>query len=190
VHRWGSTIAQNGDYMRQGITVPFADNANPPFREVLLKRIRSLFVATACLTQVGCYHQVFNTGLAPSSTVVTTAWHPTWIFGLVAAQPIDVRTSCPGGVAIASTRMSFANGLVGGLTLGIFTPHEVKITCATRGAVLPTMETRHVAVGASRANADRVLADALESAARSAQSVAIVIDATEWTTPGAKESGR
>ena len=154
-----------------------------------MKRIRFALVAIACVTQAGCYHQVFNTGLAPSSTVVTKAWHPTFIFGLVAAQPIDVRTSCPSGVAIASTRMTFANGLVGGLTLGIFTPHEVKVVCASRSAVLPTMQTRHVAAGASREAADRVLADAIDIASRGADSVAIVIDAAP-TTPAFLETYR
>ncbi len=141
-----------------------------------MKRITAVLIATACLTQVGCYHQVFNTGLAPSNTVITKAWHPTYIFGLVAAQPIDVRSQCPSGVAIASTRMSFPNGLVGVLTLGLFTPHEVTVTCASRGAVLPGMAIRHVASGCTREEANRVVADAIDAASRGTGSVAIVID--------------
>ena len=144
----------------------------------------------ACVTQAGCYHQVFNTGLAPSNTIVVKAWHPTYIFGLVAAQPIDVRADCPGGVAIASTRMTFANGLVGGLTLGIFTPHEVKVVCASRGAVLPTMQTRHVAAGASRAEAAQVLAGAVDFASQHATSVAIVVDEATALPVQTPETGR
>ncbi len=149
-----------------------------------------MLMAIACVTQAGCYHQVFNTGLAPSSTVVTKSWHPTFIFGLVAAQPVDVRSSCPSGVAIASTRMTFVNGLVGGLTLGIFTPHEVKVVCASRAALLPTMEIRHLAMNASREEADRVLSDAIQMASRSDGSVAIVIDPTADTLVQPSEAGR
>lgn len=144
---------------------------------VRLKRIRAVLVAVACATQAGCFHQVFNTGLAPSNTVITKAWHPTYVFGLIAAQPIDVRTSCPSGVAIASTRITFANGLVGGLTLGLFTPHEVKVVCASRAAMLPGMEMRHLAADASADVAKQVLAEAIEVASHGVGSVAIIFDA-------------
>jgi TRAP-type C4-dicarboxylate transport system permease large subunit len=134
-----------------------------------MKRLRVMVLAAACVSQTGCYHQVFNTGLAK-------AWHPSFVFGLVAGAPIDVRTVCPSGVAIASTRMTFANGLVGGLTLGIFTPHEVKVVCASRAAALPGSDIRTLASGASREEADRVLAAAIETAGRTNQDVMIVIE--------------
>jgi sugar phosphate isomerase/epimerase len=72
--------------------------------------------------------------------------------------------------------MSFANGLVGGLTFGIFTPHEVKVVCASRAAAMPVGDTRILAFGASREEADRVLADAIETAARTNSDVVIVIE--------------
>ena len=50
------------------------------------------------------------------------------------ATPIDVRTQCPNGVAFVDTQMTFLNGLVSGLTFGIFTPRAVSITCASRSA--------------------------------------------------------
>lgn len=98
-----------------------------------MRALRAALAVSAFTLTTGCYHQVVNTGLPASSTVVQKSFHPTWIFGLVKAQPIDVRQQCPSGVALAGTRMSFLNGLVGGLTLGLFTPHEVTVTCA-RGA--------------------------------------------------------
>jgi hypothetical protein len=37
---------------------------------------------------------------------------------------------CPAGVARVETRQSFANGLVGMITFGIYTPMEIIVTCA------------------------------------------------------------
>lgn len=74
--------------------------------------------------------------LTPSSTVVQKNFHPTYIFGLVKAKPIDVRAECANGVAFASTRMTVPNWLVGLVTIGIVTPHEVKVTCAAGGSAM------------------------------------------------------
>ena len=155
-----------------------------------MRRFVSALGALACLTQAGCYHQVFNTGLAPSSTVVKKGWQPTYIFGLIAGQPIDVRGQCPSGVALASTRMTFANGLVGGLTLGLFTPHEVKVVCASSAAVLPGMQVRQLAATASRAVAEALLTEAVETASRDARGVAIVFEPTTAATVVSQEAGR
>lgn len=141
-----------------------------------MTRIRTMCTVGACLMLTGCYHQVFNTGLTPATTGVTKSWHPTYFFGLVEAAPIDVRSTCPSGVALVSTRMTFPNGLVGGLTLGIFTPHEVKVVCASRTAALPVIEKRSLAASASSAHAAQVFSDAVALATASGRTVAIVID--------------
>ena len=79
-----------------------------------------------------------NTGRPPGTTVVDKPWVSSWLWGLVAAQPIDARHQCPSGVAVITTEQSYMNGLVGGLTLGIYTPQHVTITCASGGrASLP-----------------------------------------------------
>jgi sugar phosphate isomerase/epimerase len=72
--------------------------------------------------------------------------------------------------------MTFANGLVGGLTLGLYSPHEVKVVCAARAAALTGGETRVLAAGASREEADRILADAIETAGRTNADVVILIE--------------
>ena len=64
-----------------------------------------------------CYHQVVQTGRAPSATVVDKPWVKTWLWGLVEADPIDARPQCGTGVAVIETETSFMNGLVGALTL-------------------------------------------------------------------------
>ncbi len=139
-------------------------------------------LAAACLTQAGCFHQAFNTGLPAGTTGVTKSWHPTFIFGLVQAAPVDVRTTCPRGVAIASTRMTFANGLVGGLTLGLFTPHEVKVVCASSTAGLDILETRHLAADATHQQATAVLSEAVALASSLGGNVAIVIEPAPSST--------
>jgi TRAP-type C4-dicarboxylate transport system permease large subunit len=141
-----------------------------------MSRFRTTFTVGACVFLSGCYHQVFSTGLAPATTGVTKSWHPTYLFGLVQAAPIDVRSTCPSGIALVSTRMTFPNGLVGGLTLGIFTPHEVKVVCASGSAVLPAMERRTLGAAASSADARRVFSEAIALATATGNRVAIVTD--------------
>lgn len=98
----------------------------------------------AALLLTACYHQVVNTGLAPGQTTIDRPWTSTFIFGLVPATPIDVRSQCSNGVAIVDTQMTFLNGLVSAITFGIYTPLSVSVTCATGGsAMLPgTREIR------------------------------------------------
>jgi hypothetical protein len=89
------------------------------------------------LATSACFHQVVRTGRPASQTVVDKPWVNTWLWGLVAAQPLEVRQECRSGLAIIETETSFVNGLVGALTLGIYTPQHVRITCATGSASLP-----------------------------------------------------
>jgi len=107
-----------------------------------MKAGRSLTLAVVCLIASACYHQVVQTGRTPGTTVIDRPWTATWIFGLVPATPIDVTQQCRTGVATVETQRSFANGLVGLLTLGIYTPVSVKVTCASGSASLGMPEIR------------------------------------------------
>jgi hypothetical protein len=138
-----------------------------------MKAGRLLTLAAVCLLASACYHQVVQTGRTPGSTVVHKPWVPTWIFGLVPATPIDVTSQCPRGIATVETQMSFLNGLVGGLTFGIFTPHDVKITCATGSAMTPGATEFYVARSATQMERDAVIAAAVDEAARTGQRVVI-----------------
>lgn len=94
---------------------------------------RSSRVASLLLVAVlaGCYHQIVQTGRPPSPVVVRHAWTATWLWGLVPAEEIDVTSQCQNGVATVETQQSFMNGVVGLVTLGIYDPRDVKITCAS-----------------------------------------------------------
>lgn len=116
---------------------------------------RFLLVVSACLLSA-CYHQIVQTGRTPGTTVVERPWTATWLWGLVPAEEISVVAQCPNGVATIETQQSFLNGLVGGLTLGIYTPQEVRVTCASASSALPT--GRHIDVAHDASLSERIAA--------------------------------
>lgn len=126
-----------------------------------------------------CYHAVVETGRPAGTTVVQKNWVNTFVFGLVAAQPIDVTAQCPGGVAKVETQQTFVNGLVGLLTLGIYTPQAATITCAAgrsgalNGGALDPRGHTVIAVADDATSADRAAAfrSAAEESARTGQPV-------------------
>jgi hypothetical protein len=85
------------------------------------------------ISLTGCYHATIHTGLEPSNRTVGNKWASGWIYGLVPPKALDAGEECGSGVARVDTQQSFTNGLVGFLTLGIYTPMEVVATCATSG---------------------------------------------------------
>lgn len=137
-----------------------------------MKHAASIAVALG-LAVSGCFHQVVQTGRTPGTTVVEKPWTATWLWGIVPASPIDVTSNCPGGIATVETKQTFMNGLVGALTLGIFTPRDVKVTCASGTARGPGMKEFIVARDASPDDQARMLADAIAESARSQQPVLI-----------------
>ena len=121
----------------------------------------------------GCFHQVVQTGRTPGTTVVEKPWTATWLWGIVPASPIDVTSNCPGGIATVETKQTFMNGLVGALTLGIFTPRDVKVTCAAGTARGSGMKEFIVAQDASPDEKAQVIADAIAESSRTQQPVLI-----------------
>lgn len=78
----------------------------------------------------GCYHATVDTGVAPSSVVIEKRWASGWILGLVPPSTVETAARCPSGVARAETKLSFLNQVVSILTLSIYTPMEIRVTCA------------------------------------------------------------
>ena len=139
-----------------------------------MKRSASIAMALA-LVLSGCFHQVVQTGRTPGTTVVEKPWTATWLWGIVPASPIDVTANCPGGIATVETKQSFMNGLVGVLTLGIFTPRDVKVTCASGTARGSGMKEFIVARDASPDEKAQMLADAIAESARGQQPVLLSV---------------
>lgn len=90
-------------------------------------------LAAALVLSMACWHAIITTGRAESSTVVEKQWASSFIYGLVPPDPLDVESQCKSGVAKVETQHSFLNGLVAFLTFSIYTPIDIKVTCAGAG---------------------------------------------------------
>ena len=82
----------------------------------------------------GCYHAVIETGRPASGQVIERPWANSFIGGLVPPPVWEVGASCPNGVARVETQHTFLNQLVGFITLGIYTPMSLAVTCASGGS--------------------------------------------------------
>ena len=97
------------------------------------KLLQGLTLGLAVVLGSACYHATIETGATPSSTVIKQAFASSWIYGLVPPKTVNAASQCPNGVARIETQLSFVNQLVGFLTLGIYTPMEITVTCAASG---------------------------------------------------------
>lgn len=108
--------------------------------------------AASLIVLAGCYHATVETGATPSTEVINKSFASSWIYGLVPPSTVSTAERCPNGVAKVETQLSFVNQLVGFLTLGIYTPMEIKVTCAARAAAMANPTALHVvAKGTSQA---------------------------------------
>ena len=90
-----------------------------------------LVVALVLLFSAGCYHATIDTGLPPSGQEINQNWASGWIYGLVPPATVNTAAECPNGVSRVETQQSFVNQLVGLLTLGIYTPMQINVRCAS-----------------------------------------------------------
>jgi hypothetical protein len=133
---------------------------------------RFVTLAVVAVTASACYRQVIQTGRTPGTTVIDKPWANSFIFGLVPVTPIDVSSQCRTGIATVVTEMSAMDGLVGFLTLGIYTPVHVTITCAASGGGADNPELS-VNRDASAEERKAVFARAVEMSARTGKPVHI-----------------
>jgi hypothetical protein len=92
------------------------------------------FLVASAIVLAGCYHATVETGAAPSTVVIDKSFASAWIYGLVPPNTVSTAEKCPDGVAKVETQHTFVNQLVGILTLGIYTPMQIRVTCATRAS--------------------------------------------------------
>lgn len=106
---------------------------------------RTLIVAALAFLASGCYHATINTGIAPGTQQIHQPWAKSFVYGLVPPETVEAMETCgPAGVARVETLQSFLNGLVAGLTFGIFTPMTITVTCGQgeEDADLPEVTSR------------------------------------------------
>jgi hypothetical protein len=126
-------------------------------------RGRRIALLSLVAAATGCFNQYVHTGLQPGSTTIDKPMVATWLWGLVPAKELDVRSQCPTGVAVVQTEQSFKNGLLALITLGIYTPQHVKVTCASGTASLPRNALEVViAPGATAEESAEAVRSALE----------------------------
>jgi len=89
----------------------------------------AIVVSCFCVS-AGCYHATIETTATPSTVVIEQGFASSWVYGLVPPSTVETAAKCPNGVSKVETQLSFVNGLVGVLTLGIYTPMNIKVTCA------------------------------------------------------------
>jgi len=94
-----------------------------------------LFVFLA-VGATGCYHATVETGLKASTEVIEETFASSWIYGLVPPNTISTQAKCRHGVAKVETQHSFVNQLVSFITLGIYSPMNIKVTCAASGSAM------------------------------------------------------
>ena len=106
-----------------------------------MSRLVATIVAMSLFTGCASYHAVVKTGIDPGPRKVEDKWADSYIGGLVAPDHVEIGERCgEGGVAMVETKISFVNQLVSTLTLGIYSPMEIVVTCGGAGET-PAEET-------------------------------------------------
>jgi len=95
----------------------------------VVRTFASLALLAGSMLTTGCYKATF---IDPNA--VAGAEHEEWldffVFGTVGTEEYDVRKFCSGPVAVVRTGGNFATGLVSLLTIGIYMPRKIYVTCA------------------------------------------------------------
>lgn len=91
-----------------------------------------IFAAAVAVLLSGCAQQTFNMGqgIATAPKQVTT--HHFFVSGIGQKKSIDAAKVCGGAdkVVRVETQQTFVNGLLGLVTLGIYTPREARVFCS------------------------------------------------------------
>ena len=97
-----------------------------------------VLLLAATLASSGCYRATFYRDPSVSKGETHDQWTNFYVFGLVGKQRVDVRPFCPGGdIASVQTGGNFATGLVSLVTIGVYTPRKVYVTCPAPTAISP-----------------------------------------------------
>ncbi|OLE62946.1 MAG: hypothetical protein AUG04_07585 [Deltaproteobacteria bacterium 13_1_20CM_2_69_21] len=102
-----------------------------------MKRLGSAALLAVLLGAAGCYKATFIRDPNAVKGMEQDKWLDFWLWGLVNEQEMDVKQFCPDGrVAQVVTGGNFGTGIVTLLTLGIYAPRKVYVTCASDGRAI------------------------------------------------------
>jgi hypothetical protein len=110
---------------------------------------RCAALVVTLFASAACYHATIDTGAKPSDTVIEKGWAAGFVYGLVPPDVVETASKCPHGVAKVETQLSFLNQLVGFLTLEIYTPMSIKVTCAATNSADASRAKPDVSVAAA-----------------------------------------
>jgi hypothetical protein len=101
---------------------------------------RALMLAVLAAAS-GCYKATF---IQPKTVagVEHDEWTDFFVFGIVGEEQRDISGYCSTDVARVRTGGNFATGLVSFLTLGIYTPRKVYVTCTANAAASASTSTQ------------------------------------------------
>ncbi len=102
-----------------------------------MNRYAIVLVFIGVLFISGCYNARITTGLTPSTQTVEEKWAHSFLGGLVPPSALNVAQECASGVASVETKLSFLNLVANAITLGIYSPMEITVTCAASTADIP-----------------------------------------------------
>lgn len=96
----------------------------------MTNRILVSSMLVAALTTTGCYKATFYPDPAAAKGETHEEWSDFFVFGLVGSEEFKVERFCPDGeVTLVRTGGNFATGLVSLLTIGIYTPRKIYVSC-------------------------------------------------------------
>lgn len=94
----------------------------------------ALLTGALLLATSGCYKATFYKNASAVKGEEHEEWTDFFVFGMVGSEQIDVKRFCSNGdAAVIRTGGNVGTGLVGALTIGIYTPRKVYVTCAANG---------------------------------------------------------
>jgi hypothetical protein len=94
----------------------------------------TLLAAALLLGASGCYKATFYKNPSVTKGAEHEEWTDFFVFGTVGDVQVDVKKFCPtGDVAQVRTGGNVGTGVIGALTIGIYTPRKVYVTCAANG---------------------------------------------------------
>ncbi len=134
---------------------------------------RSAALLGAVVALSGCYHATIETGLPPGNQTLEKPWASGWVIGLVPPSTVETASRCPNGVARVETKVSFLNGLVAMITMWIYTPMAIQVTCASTSVEEAERSQLMIKDGADLEEKQRAIRDAAELSAREGQPVLI-----------------
>ena len=95
--------------------------------------MKKMLLATAlALLITGCAQQTFTVQNKPAAVAQRNHHHHFFVSGIGQKKTVDAAKICGGAenVVKTETQQTFVNGLLGFITLGIYTPLEARVYCS------------------------------------------------------------